>query len=476
MDHNLCISVMFLDPLFHGKGDEEPEWPPSPLRLFQALLAGARVGCRSNQWTQHQAEAFQWLAGHQPPRIMAPAARWATRCTYFVPNNDSDRKERQERLTGKVARPHWLVGGDTVHFVWPIDENSRRESQSHEEVICHEARRLLALGWGIDQVVGSGRILTEAEVAALPGYQWRAWRVRRPGLQTWRVPVKDSLEDLERVHQSFLKRIDGRRYHPPLTLSRFDTVHYLMTTVLPPRPYAAFEFPQAIAFRHESTAHVAAMLRSVSCRCAKSDTHEFPGGPDIYVAGHTGPDELTPPRFSYLPLPAIGHEHADGIIRRVLIAEPFGGDGAHAGWAQDRLRNATLGDSESNERGVLLDLWRPNSRLMVRRYVGESRTWCTVTPVVLPGFDDGKHAKAEKLFLTAVAQAAIPIETISELALRKSPFWPGSQHSRHYAVPAYISRFPRWHVWIKFKELVSGPLAIGGGRHAGLGLFAASED
>ncbi len=43
MTSYLCISVTFLDPLYHGRlnGDRTAEWPPSPLRLYQALLAGA---------------------------------------------------------------------------------------------------------------------------------------------------------------------------------------------------------------------------------------------------------------------------------------------------------------------------------------------------------------------------------------------------------------------------------------------------
>ena len=221
---------------------------------------------------------------------------------------------------------------------------------------------------------------------------------------------------------------------------------------------------------------VAAMLRSLACRQAQADTHEFPGDSETYVAGHAQKHERTPPRFSYLPLPTIGHEHADGMIRRLLIAEPFGGDGHHAQWAQDRLRNATLHDEDGNDRGVLLDLWRPSSYPMLRRYVTEARTWCSVTPVILPGFDDGKQRKAERLLLTAVAQADLPVEAIAELALRKAPFWPGSSHPRHYAVPAYLRHLPRWHVWLRLHEGLPGPLAIGAGRHAGLGLLAASDE
>jgi CRISPR-associated protein Csb2 len=221
-----------------------------------------------------------------------------------------------------------------------------------------------------------------------------------------------------------------------------------------------------------------AMLRSL---CTDDERYgnrrdfreQFPGtNPETYLAGHVNDSDHTPPRFSYLPLPTIGREHADGLIRRLLIAEPYGGDGSHAGWAQQRLRNQVLRDNDGNECGVLLGLWRTGSRAMVIRYAQPSECWATVTPVVLPGFDDGNHAKAEKLFLKAVHQAAIPLTSITEFAVRKAPFWPGSQHPRQYSVPVYHRHLPKWHVWLRFRESVSGPLSIGAGRHYGLGLFA----
>jgi CRISPR-associated protein Csb2 len=476
MIRHLCISVTFLDPLFHGKGDDEPEWPPSPMRLLQALLAGARTGCHGADWSDTRANAFRWLGKRQPPLIIAPAALRASRRTLFVPNNHSDKEsDRQDRLTGKVAWPHFLRDGDTVHFLWAIEDTGDSADRCCAEALCREARHLLALGWGIDQVVGNGQVLTDTQVAALPGERWRAWRTHRPGVRTWRVPTSDSLEDLERVHQSFVQRIERRGYRPTAKVSRFDTAHYMSATTVAPRPYAVFELPEGIGFREESTAKVAAMLRSLACQHAKDDTHQFPGGSEVYVAGHIDKQRRTPPRFSYLPLPTIGHEHADGMIRRVLIAEPFGGDGGHAKWAQFRLRNATLRDAAGNDRGALLDLWRQSARQMICRYVGVARTWCSVTPVILPGFDDGKRAKAERLLLTAVAQADLPVEAIAELAMRKAPFWTGSEHPQHYPVPAYLSRLPRWHVWLRFHEPLPGPLAIGAGRHTGLGVLAISE-
>ncbi len=475
MSHHLCMSVTFLDPLFHGAGDEAPEWPPSPMRFFQALLAGSRTGCRGPYWNEAKAKAFSWLGGLKAPLIIAPTASRSVRSTLFVPNNDSDEQPaRQERLTGKEVWPHRLLDGDIVYFVWPLEIDT--ESKAKAETLCQESRNLLALGWGIDLVAGNGRILNDTEIASLPGERWRAWNRQGPGVSAWRVPTGASLGDLERVHQSFMQRIKGNRYNPPLKTRAFKTVEYLRAKTLPPRSYAVFELPDGVAFRQKGIAAVAAMLRSVACRKAKADTHDFPGGSEIYVAGHLEKLEGTPPRFSYLPLPTIGHQHADGMIRRLLIAEPFGGDGVQAHWAQDRLRNAVVRDINGNDRGVLQDIWRSTSRPMLRKYVGEARCWCSVTPVILPGHDDRKQSKAEKLVLAACVQADLPIEAIEDLTIRKAPFWPGSASSQHYMAPNYLKHLPRWHVSLKFCENLPGPISIGAGRHAGLGVLAASED
>lgn len=472
MAEYLCISVTLLDRLFHGKGEgNEPEWPPSPMRLFQALIAGARAGCRAAAWDTRHARAFRWLEGLGAPLIIAPRVQPGTRCTYFVPNNEGDVKfERQDRLKSKVAQPYYLLDGDTIHYIWPIGDTLEAET------ICEEARHILALGWGIDQAVGRGRILGEEGLAALRGERWRPWKLGGNGTKYWRVPSPGSLEDIEECYKEFSSRVEGKKVKPLRKPKTFERFSYLRSLVMPPRYYAVFELPEGVAFRPERANEVAAMLRSLACRCAKADTHEFPGGAEVYVAGHVEErNGQTPERFSYLPLPTIGHEHVDGLIRRLLIAEPFGGDGTHAAWAQQRLLNEFLRDLAGNERGILLDLWRPSSRAMVQRYVGEGVTWSTVTPVILPGYDDGKLPKAEKLFLKAFEQSGLPLEVLREFVLRKAPFWPGSLHPRHYLRPDYLRHLPAWHAWIRLAEPISGPISVGAGRHCGLGVFARSE-
>lgn len=290
--------------------------------------------------------------------------------------------------------------------------------------------------------------------------------------QTVRIAL--TIDDLDAVFRSFSESAEEAVYKPPTKPSVFTKVRYSRETSLPPRPWALFEFPEEVAFRQEDAAIVAAMLRSCACQAAKGDTHEFPGGSEVYVAGHAKGRRETPERFSYLPLPTIGHEHADGMIRRMLIAEPYGGDGKHAAWAGVRLRNATLTDEEGGERATLLEPWRRAG--VTNLYIGESRTWSTVTPVILPGHDDrDPRKKAPSLVLKAVEQAGIPRRAVEDVRLQKAPFWPGSNHPRGYRRPDYLKHLPGWHVLLRFREPICGPLAIGAGRHCGLGLFAMQQ-
>lgn len=502
MSVHLCISVTLLDDLFHGCRDgDEPEWPPSPMRLFQALLAGSRLACRNGEWNGEKAEAFRWLERQEPPTIITPEAQPASAYTLFVPNNDADaagKFDRQSRLTSKIVQPQRVVGVDctdirlpTLYYLWKVDNSE--EVSRHCAVLCQEARRLTALGWGIDQAFAEGRILTGAEVATLAGVRWQPRKGGRQMGRMLRVPKQGSLADCERAYKAFTERIRrervGRRtqlsYAPADRVRCFDVVAYERATRLPPRPYAAFELPDGVAFQPENVRDVAAMLRSLACREKEDFCEQFPDdNSEVYLAGHVNGAATTPPRFSYLPLPSIGHEHADGMIRRVLIAEPFGGDGRHAAWAQRRLLGQPLIDDNGNQRGVLMNLWRNSSRGIVRLYTQPATTWATVTPVILPGHDDHKPEKARKLIEKALRQSGIdqPCEFEWSAFSRFPKSLSAHKYDRNgrltgYVRPNHLLSQTAVHMTLRFKDglKMPGPIAIGAGRHCGFGLFAAAE-
>src|SRR4051794_14427129 len=90
MNRAFCISVRSLDsvPAFHGRRDDgEPEWPPSPLRLFQALVAASGLG-RESRSAAPSRRALQWLEQQTPPHVVAPPARTGLAIRMAVPNND----------------------------------------------------------------------------------------------------------------------------------------------------------------------------------------------------------------------------------------------------------------------------------------------------------------------------------------------------------------------------------------------------
>ena len=453
------------------------------------IALALKEASRNSRWSVDEFNplraAFLWLERQKPPIILAPDSEIASAYSLAVPNNDSDQEpDRQERLTIKDFRPRRLSVQDcknrqmaTVHYLWGIPGEDWPAVCRHAEVLCGEAKHLMALGLGIDQVVGYGRILKETEVDLLAGERWEPWLRDLSGTGKLRVPRKGSLGALEETYELFLTRLGGPVPNPRLNRKGFDTVRYMGSASFPYRPYVAFDMPEGISFRQEATIKVAAMLRSLACRSEnqRDFQEQFGGGTGVYLAGHVDGEKHTPPRFSYFPLPTIGHPNSDGMIRRLLIAEPHGGDGLRARWAERRLVGQILRDIDRNERGRLLEISGRRSENMVSRYAGESRNWSTVTPVILPGYDDGKLAKAEKLLLQAIEQAGLPINGVKDLTLRKAPFWPRSQHPKHYQRPIYLKHLPGWHIKAAFREPVMGPLALGAGRHIGLGLMASSD-
>ena len=67
----------------------------------------------------------------------------------------------------------------------------------------------------------------------------------------------------------------------------------------------------------------------------------------------------------------------------------------------------------------------------------------------------------------------------AELDWRSSGYWHGVPLASQYAVPEQHRRYRRLHVRIAWRSSdgqmlkVRGPICVGGGKHSGLGLFAA---
>jgi len=461
----LCITIHFLDGLFHGQGDHGREWPPSPFRLFQAMLAAsASSGNVSN-------DAFYWLEQLSLPEILAPPVRSAREWKTYVPNNDSDVELKKNE---KVFRPVRILSGAPLCYLWQINPD---DQDIAAKIILH-ACRVSVLGWGIDLVAVDGGILSPAETDNLiKTYSGQHWRPAEGSRNLLRCPKPGSLSDLRDAYRSFLNRFTGNVYNPARKPREFIETPYARVGAVQ-RAIAAFKLLRPDddsevfeSFDQRKTMEIAAWVRGYLCRA--SQTGGFPGDSGVFVAGHVpaqNKNSKTPPRFSYLPLPSIGHIHADGRVRRFIITEPYGGDGRYTQWAQRILANAVVTDKRGVSQARLLPLLKPDS--VIHHYVREARTFQTITPVILPGYDDMKYPKALKLVEKALEQAGFSVEDLAEpIYLQKAPFHSGGYSPSSYARPAYLKGNSAMYVRLKLKEPIPGPLAIGAGRHFGLGLF-----
>jgi CRISPR-associated protein Csb2 len=499
MNLNLCISVTLLDGAFHGRSPDanEAEWPPSPYRLIQALLAGAAQGDQS--CSPHLLDALRRLEQLDPPTIVAPHVTKGSSHTLYVPNNvddllakswikgndlcESPPFSRSER----VFVPLRLSGGQTLHYIFSQPGKQDLNCNSFVEAIILIASRLHTLGTGIDAACGLAQLLDDGAIAALPGERYVPQSSSSVAGSRLRVPRVGLLDDLIACHASFLDRVDGRRSAARQEPKAFDTRIYRNANAsLPPRPFAAFHLLPVdpddrrprISFRQERIVCVAAMLRHTACEAALNDLDEegwrTTAWADQFVAGH-GPHKAAESfaRFSYLPIPTL--DHGNGMVYRALVAETPGGDGRAARWAAQRIGGAALRDEESGREVAVLRNVQPEGDTVFRQFLKESDRWQTITPIILPGFDDNDRGKASKLLFKCFEQARIPREMIADWEMQKSPWSRASAQTRNYLRTTRLEHLPAWHVRIYFIHRVSGPLAIGAGRHRGLGLMAALD-
>ena len=527
MSSYFCLTVRFLQPYYHGRSDGgETEWPPSPLRVFQALVAAAARRWRATQFVDYATPALRWLEQQPTPTIVSANARLAdSKYRLYVPDNTGDLTAaawsrgdttRIIKRTEKDIRPMHLPDLSEVHYLFPLGDGIcpyLKELTANSRSISH-------LGLGIDMVVGNAAMKTEEEVAQLSGNVWQP--VSDTTGTSLRIPIPGTLDDLIAKHQAFLNRIGrdergNESFKPVSPLSAFNMIGYRRATDLPKRPIAAFSLlkPDASPYRAFDTTRkgltVAGMMRCAMKRAAKQARPEDAKWVDSFVLGHSeGPDELHrpvgPKRFAYIPLPSIefrgkGRANVVGAIRRVLVTVLADGCQREITWAGQALSGAELIDKQQLQPQAMLSRL-PNNDKQIQHYLRPSSTWSTVTPMVLPGYDDCRHYRRrlksnsdvenqrlwldklhdriDALIRKAIGQAGFS-DTLKQHAIiewRAAGFWPGTELASRYGIPNHLQKFSRYHVRIQWRDAndnpiqVPGPICIGGGRFYGLGLFA----
>ena len=461
----LVVEVRFHDGRYHGAGEAFP----SPARLFQALVAGASVG--SDPPTEKR--ALEWLEQQEPPTVALPRFRLGQALTMFVPHNDADAKAIEDIRAKKTQQP-WFFDVD-VPFVycWDFAETDR----AFADGVCRAALGLYQFGRGIDQAYAHARVIEDAAFEVLLERHPGDVLVPRAGraAKVVSVPHEGSLTSLVRRHRETLSRIqhnDDGDLFVQASKARFDRVAYDGAA-----RWLHFELSKV-----DGTGLVAWPLERAGA-LVKNVRHAARGRLDGAFGVEEGQKRLPMQnepasplreRLCFIPLPSRGHDETNPSIRRIAIGVPLSMPLVDAEWmfsalAVDDARLAGVQDT---------GMWE--------RYTQASATWQTVTPAILsprrrlePTTRETKNAEerqreeqqARAAVLQALRQAdlkGVPVQ----VDVQREPWEKRGKRAESFTEGSRFEKEKAWHVRVVFAHPVTGPVAIGDGRFAGLGLMA----
>lgn len=468
------ITVTLHEGRYHGTGD----WPPSPARLFQAVIAGTGL---AGPLHDSDKAALRWLEGLGPPIIAAPRGEEGQRVQYFVPRNDRDLAGLDSAAIAdlrmaKVTQPRLFHAHVPFVYAWRIRDDDARSS--HARRVRELAENLYQLGQGFDMAWARGEILDEA------AFEARLWEhggeVHRPthrarGGVTLLTPARGSLDSLEAQHlaRSGQFRDDGRR----VVLARaprptFDAVAYGA-----PAAHLLFELRPINATRGFAPwrlTEVASLIREIRSR-AVHQLRDALSDRSIEIDKAFGAEPAgEDPPIRILPVPSV---YPDLVIRRVLVevAADCGLSAGDVEWAFTGI--------ELRGRAVLV---ATVDDAMLRRQdgivAGYHKDWRTLTPVALAA----SHSRTERMGGTARAAMELEVATeacralreagvrsrVERLRVQNEPFDAKGHRAQAFAEDAGIPADRLWHVRVLFREPVAGPLTFGSGRALGLGVMA----
>lgn len=202
-----------------------------------------------------------------------------------------------------------------------------------------------------------------------------------------------------------------------------------------------------------------------------------------WISGHR-PDggRSLDPHLAYFPLSFVGRDHADGRIMGAALALPRSLDKNEAGkiiepWLRDANglpRPIKLFDGQWLECTMEIET-RETSPWNLRSgpWIGPSRIWASVTPVVLDRHFDGKDKWERAAGVVQDACERIGLPRPEKVLLHPVSLVEGTPHSREFPSIKRKSdngRMHHCHAVILFAEPVRGPVLVGAGRFRGYGL------
>ena len=505
MSHILLITVRLHDSRFHGMG--EGDGPPSPGRLFQALVAGMGLG---GPLASQDSEALEWLEGLDPPVIASPLMMDGQEVKNYVPNNDFDAVGGDPRRVGeirdaKIIKPRVFDAAIPFMYAWAFGDDDVCNLQAR--MICSLAERLYQFGRGVDLAWAWGEVLDSDEIEArLSSYPEHVYRPSKGvSRQMLECPQSGSLRSLKTRYAAANLRFRAQRQGKTAKQLFSQPPHPLFLQVAydgpPLRPCTNSDWAPAkrrlawatraarqilsygcvmvqlngcvrlcprnsrISSASWSGVRLTAPMMDQrlhvpgSCPCHQSDTPTPIAGFDVFwlrfrrgarfvltmCNGLSPASTRRPGNWS----DGVLDRHADCRREDVCPLRHRGSHFMHMAYRDPRLpagASATAQDrpATSGDGGK-----------------GRCRTWRGAGP----------RGRIGPTSLAPIGNT----RCAEVIRVQREPFEVGGERVEEFA-PG--TRFPKerlWHVEITFTEPISGPLVIGDGRFLGLGAMAAAR-
>lgn len=475
----LTITVELLHATFRGDpigaantGDlAEGEWPPSPMRLFAALVAAD--GSRSNCWATDGSE-LEWLEKLPPPMIYAESkpshlhhqrllSRFVVRYRHTgISKSGKPRKlNRQQEYINRestLVRPGVRVSprDSLIVYLWDVES----PDTSTFNALQRRAARVGYLGSSDSPV----RIHISSD-ASVVGNKTDAYIPDESGDIMINIAQSGDLAVLDRLYDMWIEHgaSVGRSQFPALGHRFLYRSPGSGKPIDRGKVVAWMRLAPAISGRRISA------ITHLFKQSILSQYQQLYGEPPRVLHGH-GYHSKGYEIARYLALPDVGYPRSKGRIHGVALWMPPESSPMEC----ERSRNAAFAVRQLT--GPAIDVsvkprFEPHSyddRPIAAnswRWLRQSKEWVTAFPAI--------HERRRTLDLNEVARwchhAGLP-EPIN-IQSSRAPLVQGAVD----LFPVEVNRpnrpaLPYSHIWMRFDQPIDGPVVIGSGRQRGFGL------
>ena len=465
----LAISVEFLHGTFRGDPDgtavtgelTRGEWPPSPARLFAALVAADGTRQASRVTDGHELTYLERLPA---PAIHAQPGPWhqVLQSRFVVAQRGGPAKATHHEYfarEGTLHRPGARVcpRNPLVVYRWNVEPPDARTL----DALARRAARVGYLGASDSPV--RVRVVTEMPNGAVS----EVFVPDPEGDTHIRIPRPGDVGVLDRMYDAWQER------GASVTRSQFPALLH-RETYRSPGDHGPTDRGEVVAWLRLRPAVSGRRISGVTAlfKAAVLDRHQrMHGQPPAVLHGHgfahSGYDLAR-----YLALSDTGYSRSRGRIHGLALWLPPASDRVQRRKARDAAVaiDALVGrgiEASVEPRG---DEERPLAA-NPRRWRGPSRVWVTAFPAIHERRGVSGLAEATRW----CRHASLP-DPVAFRACR-TPLLPGAVD----LAPVEVNRpgrpaLPYSHAELRFAEPISGPIVVGAGRQRGFGLCVPVDD